>query len=806
MFKNYFKIASRTLTKNKAYAAINISGLAVGMAACILLFIVVNYELSYDKFQPNFKNIYHVVTTDKYPDGLQYTAGIPYPALEALRTYFPQITTGVLYADNGSQIAVTDDNGNNVPDKKFIESTGMFFADPQFFKIFQFKWLVNTPSVLREPNVTVLTKKMAEKYFGDWHQAVGKFLKLDNVITLKVAGILDDVPANTDFSLGVVTSYETLKNYPDIYGYTTTWGRTTSSNQIFMLLPPSESSEKINTQLKEFSKKNYTDEKAGSTRWNFLQPLSDVHFDERFGNLGDHVTNKSTLWTLSLIGVFIIIMACINFINLSTAQAVNRSKEIGIRKVLGSNRKNLFWQIIGETALIVCISLIFAIAIAEICLPYIKHIDSISEPLNILTGKTIVFTILIALLVTLFAGLYPSLILSGFSPILAIKNKITSATVGGISLRRGLVIMQFTISQVLIIGTIVAICQMNFVRSADLGFNKEAVLVLNANADSSFISRESAFKQSLLHLQGIQAASFSSDVPSSENSWGTSFAFNHQPEKDFTLYYKCADADYFKTFGLQFAAGRGYNTGDSVNDVVINETLVKKLGLKSANDAIGKQIRMGRTDAWTTIVGVVKDFKTNSLRDDTEPILIKPKQRFYAVTSVKIKSLNLAQAKDAIEKTWDKFYPEYANTSSFMDDNINNFYKQEDQLSLLYKMFAGIAIFISCLGLYGLVSFMAVQRTKEVGIRKVLGASVANIMYLFSKEFTLLIVAAFFIAAPLAWYIMNNWLQNFHYRIKIGIGVFLLAVLISVIIALITVGYKSIKAAIANPVKSLRTE
>jgi len=498
-------------------------------------------------------------------------------------------------------------------------------------------------------------------------------------------------------------------------------------------------------------------------------------------------------------------MACINFINLSTDQAKNSSKEIGIRKVLGSNRKNLFWQMMRETALIVFISLAFAIAIAEICLPYIKHIDSINEPLNILTVKTTAFILLIALAVTLFAGLYPSLIVSGFSPILAIKNKITSATVGGISLRRGLVITQFAISQVLIIATIVAICQMNFVRSADLGFNKEAVLVLNANADSAFISRESAFKQSLLQLPGIQAASFSSDVPSSDNNWGTSFAFNHQPNEDFTLYYKCADADYFKTFGLQFAAGHGYGAGDSVNDVVINETLVKKLGLKDAGDAIGKQIRMGQ-DEWKTIAGVVKDFKTNSLRDEIEPILIKPKKRFYAVTSVKIKSLSIAQTKEAIEKTWDKFYPEYANTSSFMDDNINNFYQQEDQLSLLYKIFAGIAIFISCLGLYGLVSFMAVQRTKEVGIRKVLGASVANIMYLFSKEFTLLIVAAFIIAAPLAWYMMNYWLQNFHYRIRIGIGVFELAVLISVLIALITVGYKSMRAALANPVKSLRTE
>ncbi|MBS1935966.1 MAG: ABC transporter permease, partial [Bacteroidetes bacterium] len=424
---------------------------------------------------------------------------------------------------------------------------------------------------------TALTKKMAEKYFGNWNQAVGKFIKLNNIITLRVAGILDDIPANTDFPLGVVTSYETFKNYPDIYGYTTTWGRTTSSNQIFMLLPPSESVAKINAQLKEFGKKYYTDEKPGTTRWNSLQPLSDIHFDTRFGNLGDHVTDKSFLWTLSLIGLFILLMACINFINLSTAQAVTRSKEIGVRKVLGGTRKNVFWQVMGETAIIVFLSLLFAIAIAEAFLPYVKHIDSINETLYILTGKTIAFMLLVALAVIFFAGLYPSFILSGFNPITAIKNKITSKTIGGLSLRRGLVITQFIIAQVLTIGTIVAISQMNFIQNADLGFDKQAVLILNGNSDSVFVSRQTAFKQSLLSLPGVRSVSFSSDVPSSENNWGTKFAYNHQPDRDFTLFYKCADADYFKTFGLQFAAGRAYTANDSLNDVVINETLIKKL-------------------------------------------------------------------------------------------------------------------------------------------------------------------------------------------------------------------------------------
>jgi predicted permease len=646
---------------------------------------------------------------------------------------------------------------------------------------------------------------MAEKYFGKWQDAIGQYIKLDNTLTLKVAGILEDVPGNSDFPLGVVGSYEGFKKC-SAYPYTTDWGNTTSNEQVYMQLPENVSADNINKQLLQFSKKHYREDKM-SIRTNFLQSLSEIHFDNRFENFGDHTTSRSTLWTLSLIGVFIIVMACINFINLATAQAVNRSKEIGIRKVLGSNRWTLFWQMMGETALIVFSALFIAVVLAYVCLPLIKHIDSISEPFTIFTTQTILFLLGIAVIVTIFSGIYPSSIVSGFSPMLALKNKITSATIGGISLRRGLVVTQFAISQVLIIGTIVAISQMNFVRNADLGFNKNAVFVLNSNSDSVVLSRQQALKQDLLRIPGAQSVSFSSDVPSSDNNWSTNFAFNHKPDEKFSVYLKMADEDYFKTYGLQFIAGHGYEHSDTLNDVVINETLVKKLGLKAPADAIRKELKFGGSKRqWKTIVGVVKDFKTNSLREETKPICIGSRQQFYSTTSVKIRSTNLARTKDAILKIWDKYNPEYATNSYFMDESINDFYKQENQLSLLYKIFAGIAIFISCLGLYGLVSFMAVQRTKEVGIRKVLGASVGNIVYIFSKEFTLLIIIAFAVAAPLAWYMMNNWLQNFHYRIQLNVGVFLLAVLISVVIAWITVGYKSLRAAMANPVKSLRTE
>lgn len=804
MIRNYIKVAFRNIARHKSFSFLNVFGLAIGIAACLLLFMVVKYEMSYDQFLPGHENVYHIITKDKYADGEEYNPGIPYPALDAFRTDLPDLTVASLVSGYGSQVTVLGRNPNAEAQKKFIENAGVFFADPEFFQVFQYPWLTGSPSLLGEPNVTVLTKKMAEKYFGNWQDAVGQYIRLNNALDLKVAGILRDVPANSDFPLAVVTSFITSKNNPDLFSYNTDWGSTSSDYQLFVSIPPA-SLNGIDARMKAFNEKHYPREKGRTERSNLLQPLSELHFDTRVENFGDHVTSRTTLWTLSLIGLLIIIMACINFINLSTAQAINRSKEVGIRKVLGGKKSNLFWQMMGETAIIVSLSVILAIGLAAICLPFISHVASIQEDLSLLTPSVLLFLLVTGVVVTIFSGAYPALILSGFKPMLALKNKITSASVGGISLRRGLVVTQFAISQVLIICTIVAISQMNSVRNADLGFNKEAVLVLSSNTDSVILSKMDAFKQELQGINGVQSVSFSSDVPSSDNNWSTNFAYNHKDDESFGLFLKFGDEDYFKTFQLQFAAGQGFSHSDTIRDVVVNETLLAKLGIKNPEEAIGKEIRMGR-QPWRTIVGVVKDFKTNSLREETKPLLIAARKNVYQNTNVKIKSQNITQAREAVQKLWDKYYPDYANQASFLDESIERFYRQENQMSLLYKIFSGIAILISCLGLYGLVSFMAVQRKKEVGVRKVLGASVGNIVYLFSREFTILIVIAFVIAAPLAWYLMSQWLNNFNYRINIGIWVFAIAMLVSVTIAWITVGYKSVKAALVNPVKSLRSE
>ncbi|MBB5394306.1 ABC transporter permease [Mucilaginibacter sp. AK015] len=800
MLKNYFKIAWRNIVRHKAHSIINISGLSVGIGACLLIFVILKFELSFNKFNKNFDDIYHLVTKQTAEDGINYNPGVSVPALDALRIDFPQVKFAALTSSYGSQMTVS-----GTDDKKFIEPIGVFFMEPQFFDIFQTRWLNGSKEVLSQPNMVVITKAIATKYFGDWNTAMGKTIKMDNTLTLRVAGIVEDAPSNSDIPLKIMVSYITWKQSGKTYSYNNDWGSISSNHQIFLQLPRNLSRQKFEAQLVGFTKKNLTDKRAARTH--LAQPLAEMHFDTLIGNtLGDHSTSKATISTLTFIAILIILMASINFINLSTAQSVGRSKEVGIRKVLGSTRKQLVAQVIGETTLVIAFSVILAVVIAKIALPYLKNISSVPDDIGLINTDTAIFLVCTMLAVIVLSGIYPALVISGFKPVAALKNKITAASIGGIPLRRALVVAQFAIAQLLIIGTIVAVNQMNFVNEADLGFNKNAVLVIPGYTDSVSLSKVNSFKQQILQNPNVKATSFASDAPSSENNWGSNFYFDGSPKDvSFTVFLKFADADYFKTFGLKFAAGKGYDESDTARQAVVNETLVHKLGIRNAEEAIGKTIKIG-SGRWMPITGVVKDFKTNSLRDAVKPTFITSAKSNWSQVAVKIQTKNLSKTVKDIQQLWEKTYPEYAYNGYFLDENIAQFYRQENQLALVYKIFAAIAIFISCLGLYGLVSFMAVQRTKEVGVRKVLGASVFNIVLLFSKEFMILISVAFLIAMPLAWYIMSGWLQNFAYRIPLTAGVFVLAIVSSIAIAWLTVGYKALRAAMVNPVKSLRSE
>ncbi len=808
MIKNYLKTAWRNLLRNKSYAGINIVGLAIGIAACLLLFLVVQFETSFDNFHSNKDQIYRVVTLSHGPDGAHLDGGTPMPLSDGLRLDFPQLKQVCSIMQNdGSHYSVG--NGSNEGTVKKFKEDLAYYADPQFFQIFDFKWLAGDKrTALAEPNSVVLSRDEADKFFGNWHTAMGKIVRYENKRDFKVTGILENTPANTDFPMKLVVSWVTLIGKGgDISGNAQDWVSTFSDRNCYIILPPNMSEKRFNADLISFAKKHKPALYAKDTFK--LLALKDMHYNTEVSVYGGHAFSKQLINVISLIGLFLLVIACVNFINLATAQAVNRSKEVGIRKVLGSNRNQLVLQFISETLIITLFAVVLATGIATVALPMLNQLLDIQLNGNSLFDPiTILFLAGVVIGVTLLSGFYPALVLSGFNPIEALKNKIQAGRSSGISLRRVLVVIQFCIAQFLVIGTLVLIYQMNYFKNKSLGFNKDAVITVPFPADSISRMKINALKDQLLQQLGIKDVSISLYSPSDESGWYSDFRFNNSPKPtDFAANLKWADPEYFKLYDLQFVAGGPYKKSDTISGYVVNETLLKKLGVRDPKQAIGKYVMLWDDKKnYAQITGVVKDFNVGSLRNPIPPVLMSSWKDVYKKLNIKIQRANVSQTLAGIESLWNKTFPDGVYEYQFLDSTVASFYNSEDQLSKLYKIFAGIAIFISCLGLYGLVSFMAVQRTKEVGIRKTLGASVSHIVYLFSKEFTLLIVIAFAISAPIGWYFMNKWLQAFAYKITLGPGIFILAIAVSIIIAWLTVGYKAIRAALANPVKSLRSE
>ena len=801
MFRNYFKTAIRNFKRNKSYALINTLGLAIGIAACFLIFLIVQFESSFDNFHPKKNSIYRIGTEFHNQDGVSYSDGVAFPVAKGLRVDFPQIKEVASIFRNGGQITVEDGAA-----QKKLQEDHFYYAEPQFFSMFNFPFLSgNAKTSLNNPNNAVLTQATAEKYFGDWKNAIGKTIKYENKDLYTITGIIKNIPHNSDFPLSVIVAYSALE-HTYIKNNMDDWVSTFGGAYTFIVLPDNFSVSKFNAQLKTFAKKHKPAEYSHDGY--IAQPLSEIHYDERFGNFNEHTFSHSLITALSLIGIFLIIIACVNFINLATAQAVNRSKEVGVRKVLGSNRKQLAVQFLGETALIVVAALIISVLISVLALPFLNKLLETNMSINFIANPyLILFVVAVGIIVTILSGIYPAIILSGFNPITALKSKVTAKMIGGISLRRGLVVLQFAIAQILIIGMFIVVSQMNFFRNASLGFDKAAVITVPLPGDSTSKTKVDYVRNQLFANPNITNVSFSFATPSADGNWNSDFKFDHSTKTtDFSANLKWADPEYFKTFNLHFVAGRPYYASDTVREFVVNETLLRKLGVRNPKDAIGKQINFWDGGKVANIVGVIRDFNSYSLREPMAPVVLSTWKDVYQTISIKFKPGTEKAVLPFVEKLWTNTFPDYAYEYKFLDQTIANFYKQEDQLSQLYKIFAGIAIFISCLGLYGLVSFMAVQRTKEVGIRKVLGASARNIIYLLSKEFTALIIVAFIISAPIAYFIMHKWLQNYTYRIPLSASIFILAIISSIVIAWITVAHRAIKAALANPVKSLRTE
>lgn len=801
MLRNYFKTAFRSLRANKSYSTIMVAGLAVGIAVCLIIFLFIGYEESFDNFHHNAARIYRVLTLgegtpDKPADPL---AAVPFPLPTAIENDLPEWTTSGFYEAENTQIMALNKAGQ--PEKKFKEKTGVVLVQPSFFSIFNFPWLAGNPAKLGVAGKTiVMTESTADRYFGDWKQAMGQTVKFQDHDIFTVTGIIADPPSNSDFR-------QMTMIIPYAYGHfdqAKDWWTINSDHQCFVMLPANVSPSTAGKELSQLSRKYRTPDNKNTQ---LLGPLSDIHFNDKAGNYSGRTITRDRIRTLWLIAGFILLIACVNFINISTAQAVNRAKEVGVRKVLGGNRRQLRMQFMLEAFLLVVVSVTLALVLASLLLtPVCQMLDMPVSFMLLRQWPVLYFLLATVGGVTLLAGFYPAMVLSRFNPISALKTKLAERSSSGVNLRRALVVLQFVIAQGLIIGTLLILRQMDYFTHASMGFDKQALVTVPLPVDSVSLTKAAYVRDQLFKIKGVEKVSFNDNDPASGDNWWTGFKFDHSAKDvQFASIQRWVDVNYLSTYGLTLVAGRNLVGNDSIHEFVVNESMVKRLGLLHPQDILGRTI-----DVWGRyvgpVVGVVRDFHASSLKDSIAPVLLMNDRRRLNEASIRLNGSDMVGTMKAVEKLWSEVYPNYVFEYAFLDDKIANFYADEARLSLFYRVFASIAIFLSCLGLYGLASFMAAQRIKEVGIRKVLGASVANIIYLFSREFVWLIVIAFVIAAPIAWYIVYDWTQQYVFRLPISGWVFVAGGLGALLIALGTVSFQAVRAASVNPVNNLRTE
>ena len=803
MLQNYLKIAYRTLLRYKAYTALNVLGLTLGLTCAILIYLMVSFHLSFDQFHSNADRVVRIVSYFNTPDGEFYTPGVPAPLGGAARTEIaPLEKVSMVYNEDNVTVALIE---NNVPTKKFKEDNGgIFFVEPDLFSILDLKILKGNVQDLKQPNVVFLTGKIAKKYYGDT-DPIGKTLRFDARLNVKVAGIIQDFPSNTDVKGSIIASYATRDTYnPEWTKHMKNhWGGVNSATQCYALLKPNTTVEQVQKLTPAFLAKHYTSAEERKSRLLYIQPISDIHFNENYNGMP-----KSVITTLGIIGLLLLITACINFINMATAQALKRSKEVGVRKVMGSSRWQLFWQFIAETAIITILAGLISYVLATMLFPLLSNWQEgiigyrmiFSELIDLRFTIIFIFTII---LVIFISGSYPGFVLSGFNPVVALKGKISTQSLGGVSIRKALVVTQFVITQILVIGTIVVSSQMNYFITSEMGFKHNAILQIPVPQQDAV--KLQTLKTQFKNIPSIEKVTYIWTPPMSQSHNTTNVKYdNRQADEKFSLNTKFADEDYVGLYGIKIVAGRNIAHIDTMRETLVNEELVKRLGEKSNDKVLNKILEFnGRK---LTVVGVVQDYHVMTLHEKIPPLAITSTTDMYRTVAVK---MNMADAQNTIkklDKIWSATFPDFVFEYEFYDEEIGKMYQMETAMLDLIQAFALIAILIGCLGLYGLVSFMVAQKTKEVGVRKVLGASVGQILWLFGKEFSLLILIAFVIAAPLAWWVLNGWLQDFQYRIEIGVGIFAIAVLLTGLIAAITVGWQSSRAALANPVKSLRTE
>ena len=807
MFRNNLKFAIRTLTKSKAYSLINILGLAVGIAAALLLYRMVSYEFSFNQNFENYSQLTRVVSeSPTSTTGSGKGVCVPIPAMEAMNIATAEMVTMSKTREFWPSFTIPGEGQSAM--KKFGLDRGdtPLMVESTFFDIFSLPW-VTSPAIadMEEPNSMVLSHSWAEKCFGSAENALNQTMMLDNIYPIKVVGVIEDLPSNCDFSAPFFVSYATLKSKEDYFFLGDHWGSCSSNDQVYMQLNSGVTIDAVDRVLKTVGEEEYSEDGVRK-KFHLLQPISDLHYNDDLGNSGSHTIAKNRLKVLALIGLLILLMACFNFINLANAHSTLRAKEVGVRKTLGGMRSQLAAQFLVETALIVVVSTFLGILVAELCAPLLQKVSEVPPGTAMLSGwKSIGFVSLVGISVIFLAGLYPALALASFKPVEALKNDRQNSFMAASSVRKALVVLQFVVAQALIISIIIALAQLKYIRSQDMGFEQDLVYTFEFNSDSSTISRQSALKQSLLQLPDVEAVSLNSDQPFSGSTWASNFYFDNRPEdEEFSITLKFTDEDYQKTYQLEMLAGRWLQPSDTMRECVVNQLLVDRLGFAEASEVIGKTIKTGGQKI--DIVGVTDNFYAHSMRSAHLPLMMTTRKPYYWEAGVKIRPENVSGTIASIQRVYDEVLPEQVFQGRFFDENIAQFYEEDQRLASACWGFGLLAIFICCLGLFGLAAHTAARRTKEIGIRKVLGARIGGLVQLLSREFMFLVVIAFLIAIPVAWYFMSAWLNDFVFRIDIPWWSFALAGLVTLLIAFITVGFQTLRAALADPIKSLQSE
>ena len=798
MLTNYLKIAWRNLATQRSYTLLNTLGLSVGMAGALLIFLFLRHHLSTDRYHVHADRIFRIDTDLYLADGsIEYNPEAPLPMAQTLRSQYSQVDQAAFLMMNRELTVGIKESGSGLV-TRFLEHSGTGLTEPAWFDILSYTWLAGNPkTALRDPNSVVLTRSQAQKYFGS-ADPMGRTITLNNKLDATVTGLVADPPAPTDTNLGLFLSLATLRQFDPTYD-ATNWWQLNSTNRVYVTLKNPASAAALDQSFVALAKKQYG---ADAKFFRFhAQPLRELHFDVARGG---GAIRQSLLWSLGIIGLLLVGAACINFVNLSTVQALRRSKEVGIRKTLGSSHHQLIYQFLLETSLVTILAAGLALVLVVTFLPLFNNWVQLDLALRF-DRATMCFIGLLLGGVVLLAGGYPSLVLAGFSPSAALRGSLTATAVGGFSLRRVLVVAQFVTCQVLIIGALVVANQMQYIQQTDLGYRKDNIVIVRIPNKQK--STREAFRQQLTPYPDIRSVSFSHRPPASSQLFGGSFKFNGSPDWAlFPIRDRLADAEFLGTYGLQLVAGRNLMPSDTIREYVINETLLHQLGFRDPKQVLGKKLQYHLSGSPMPIVGVVKDFHEKSLHEPIGPCFIASYADWYARASIRVSGHDPGRTLQRIRETWQQLYPNEVFEYEFFGDQVATFYETETLTARLINTFTGIAILICCLGLYGLVSHVVLQRTREIGIRKVLGASVTSIVALLSIDFIRLVIIASVVATPIAWYAMSQWLNDFVYRINISWWVFALSGVLAVSIALLTVSFQSIKAALMDPVKSLRTE